>query len=303
MNTNDVEYQCCICLSKNSEINIPVKINPDILVDCDCKQNYNNNNNLFCLSCIEDWLDPFNYKTNKFIKFITTGKCLFCRKAFKNNYKINDICSINHDILQILDNMKKELNCPRCNILINSRTDLILHLKNECPQKIIECQNCTDYFNLNTIKRHLKNDKRCINNIFKQCFTCKQNISLMLYSKHILDCPEQIIQCSYCDEVLVKKNIKEHKCEYNKLKRKILILKEINKNLISFNQEKNFQFRFQCYNLKLFLKDNILTPPTIDEINLQINDIFQFSTTFIDLTLLKEPDYINLPKYNMHYLT
>ena len=74
----------------------------------------------------------------------------------------------------------------------------------------------------------------------------------------------------------------------------------LNKNLIIFNQEKLFQFRFQCYNLKPFLKDNILTPPSIDDVNHQINDIFNFSETFIDLTLFKEPNLLNIPKYNIY---
>ena len=120
------------------------------------------------------------------------------------------------------------------------------------------------------------------------------------FNKHISDCPEQLIECSYCDDIIKKYNITNHSCEYDKLKRKILVLKEINKNLLSFNQEKLFQFRFQCYNLKPFLKEHLLTPPTIDEVNSQINDVFTFSTTLIDLLLLKDPNYLQLPKYNIY---
>jgi hypothetical protein len=302
----DLDIRCCICLSKNTEINIPVKLNADMLFDCECKNNYQNNNNIFCLSCIEDWLQPFNYKTNKLTKIISNNKCLFCRKNFKNNFdnniNINKFYTIDLNLLATLDKINNNINCPRCNTNISNRTELILHLENSCPKKIIECNNCTEYYNLNNIKKHIRFDKKCVNIITKSCNICKKNIILHAYNKHINDCPEQKVQCSYCDDIILKQYIKEHSCEDNKLKRKILILKEINKNLITFNQEKLFQFRFQCYNLKPFLKDNILTPPTIDEVNHQINDIFQFSTTFIDLTLFKEPNFLNIPKYNIYNL-
>jgi hypothetical protein len=306
MHNNKIDIRCYICLSENAEINIPVKINPDLLFDCECKNNYKNSNNniIFCISCLEDWLQPFNYKTNKIIKIITTNKCLFCRKPLKNitnNNNFKDLYTIDYNTLQLLDNINNLINCPRCSLNVNNRSELITHIENDCPKKIIECTTCTEYYNLNTIKKHIRFDKKCVKITSKTCYICKNNIPLYKYTKHIADCPEQNIQCSYCDDILLKKNIKEHSCEYSKLKRKILILKEINKNLITFNQEKLFQFRFQCYNLKPFLKDNILTPPSIDEVNQQINDIFQFSTTFVDLTLFKEPNFLNIPKYNIHY--
>jgi hypothetical protein len=295
-----MDIQCCICLSKNEEINIPVKINKDFVITCDCKNNIQYFNNIYCLSCIEDWLEPYNYKTNKFTKFITTGKCLFCRKFFSQNYKISDFCKIDYTFLEELDKINPSINCIRCNLLLNNRFELLKHLENDCPNKIIECQNCTSYKNLSTIKKHIRFDKKCVNIINKNCNTCKNKIPLFEFNAHIKDCPEQLIECSYCDEILKKYDIITHLCDYNKLKRKILVLKEINKNLLSFNHEKLFQFRFQCFNLKPFIKDNLLTPPTIDEVNSQINDIFTFSTTFIDLILLKDPAYLQLPKYNIY---
>jgi uncharacterized C2H2 Zn-finger protein len=241
------------------------------------------------------------------MKFISTNKCLFCRKNFIhniNNINLNNIYTIDTQLLSQLDSIddtdNKVLSCPRCDIVVNNRNSLIIHLDNECSKKIISCSLCTEYYHLDIIKKHPRFDKKCVNNITKTCNVCKTNIPLYLYTKHITDCPEQIIQCSYCDDIFPKKNIQNHNCEYSKLKRKILILKEINKNLISFNQEKLFQFRFQCYNLKPFIKDNILTPPSVDDINNQINDIYQFSTTFVDLTIFKDPNYLNLPKYNIY---
>ena len=295
-----MNIQCYICLSKNEEITIPVKINKDFLISCDCKNSLQYFNNVYCLSCIEDWLEPYNYKTNKFIKFITTGKCLFCRKSLSHNYNISNFCKIDYELLEEFDKINHNIKCIRCNLLLNNRLELLKHLENDCPNKIIECQNCTIYKNLSTIKKHIRFDKKCVNNISKTCNTCKNKISLFEFNKHISDCPEQLVECSYCDEVLKKYNINSHICEYNKIKRKILVLKEINKNLLSFNQEKIFQFRFQCYNLKPFIKDNLLTPPTIDEVNSQVNDIFNFSTTFIDLTLIKDANYLKLPKYNIY---
>ena len=162
MSINDIDIRCCICLSKNIEINIPVKLNPEFLFDCECKNIYKNNNNIFCLSCIEDWLQPFNYKTNKLIKIISNNKCLFCRKKFKHNIdfnNINNFYTIDFNILTLLDKINSNIICPRCNINLQNRTELLSHLEKNCPNKIIECHNCTEHYNLKIIKKHIRFDK------------------------------------------------------------------------------------------------------------------------------------------------
>jgi uncharacterized C2H2 Zn-finger protein len=292
-----MDIKCFICLSKSSEITIPVKLNHNFKLACDCGETMTNNI-IFCKTCIEDWLEPFNHKTGNPSHFVSTGKCLLCRKILKNNFKLDDIYNIDIDLINSLDNINNNVHCPRCNLQIQGRLNLNNHLINECPKNIIECHNCFLYYNYNSQKKHIRSDKKCVNNIKKFCSICNNNVSLFDFYNHKDNCNEQLLQCTMCDDVFKKLNLKEHICDYNKLKKKVLTLKEINKNLVGFSQDKIIQFKFQVLKLQDFLKDDVFQIPSIDEINTHIEYIFSYSKSLIDCHIDNNSEYINIQRYN-----